>query len=73
MALRAYQHEALEGIRKGFLEFSRQVAILPTGGGKTVVFSRLAADLQPARTRTWKWGTTVPRSMRPWWSARSRA
>ena len=50
MALRAYQHEALDGIRKGFRDFSRQVAILPTGGGKTVVFSRLAAEIQPART-----------------------
>ena len=50
MALRAYQHDALAKIRKGFGEFDRQLAVLPTGAGKTVLFSRLAADLQPART-----------------------
>ena len=50
MPLRAYQREALDSIRKGFVEFDRQLGILPTGAGKTVVFSRLASDLQPRRT-----------------------
>jgi superfamily II DNA or RNA helicase len=50
MGLRAYQIKAREDIHKGFEDFDRQLAVIPTGGGKTVVFSRLADDLQPQRT-----------------------
>jgi superfamily II DNA or RNA helicase len=50
MGLRAYQMKAREDIHKGFEEFDRQIAVVPTGGGKTIIFSRLAEDLQPRRT-----------------------
>lgn len=50
MGLRAYQMKALQQIHKGFEEFDRQLGVLPTGGGKTILFSRLAQDLQPQRT-----------------------
>jgi superfamily II DNA or RNA helicase len=50
MTLRAYQHNALEQIDHGFKEFDRQVGVLPTGSGKTVIFSKLAESRQPART-----------------------
>ena len=50
MGLRAYQMKALQQIHKGFEEFDRQLGVLPTGAGKTILFSRLAQDLQPQRT-----------------------
>lgn len=50
MNLRAYQHKALTEIEGGFGDFDRQLGILPTGGGKTILFSKLAAARQPART-----------------------
>lgn len=49
MNLRAYQHMALTEIDQGFGEFDRQLGILPTGGGKTILFSKLAAARQPER------------------------
>jgi superfamily II DNA or RNA helicase len=49
-ALRPYQEEALRAIHAGFREFDRQIAVLPTGSGKTCVFSQLAADFRPRRT-----------------------
>jgi superfamily II DNA or RNA helicase len=49
-ALRPYQEEARRAIHAGFREFDRQLLVLPTGGGKTRVFSQLAADFQPKRT-----------------------
>jgi superfamily II DNA or RNA helicase len=50
MGLRAYQMKARQDIHKGFEEFDRQLAVVPTGGGKTIIFSRLADDIQPQRT-----------------------
>lgn len=50
IGLRAYQMKAREEIRKGFEEFDRQLGVLPTGAGKTILFSALARDLQPRRT-----------------------
>jgi superfamily II DNA or RNA helicase len=50
MGLRAYQMKARLDIHKGFEEFDRQLAVLATGGGKTILFSRLAQDYQPRRT-----------------------
>ena len=40
--LRPYQSEAIELLRRGFRErHQRQVLCLPTGAGKTVVFSEM--------------------------------
>ena len=50
MGLRAYQMKASQDIHAGFREFDRQLGVLPTGGGKTILFSRLAEDFQPQRT-----------------------
>lgn len=50
MGLRAYQMKAKQDIHKGFEEFDRQLGVLPTGAGKTILFSALARDLQPQRT-----------------------
>jgi len=50
MGLRAYQMKARQDIHKGFEEFDRQLGVLPTGSGKTILFSRLAQDYQPQRT-----------------------
>jgi DNA repair protein RadD len=42
-ALRPYQQEAVERLRSAFLAGHRSVLfVLPTGGGKTVVFSHIA-------------------------------
>ncbi len=48
--LRAYQMKALQDIQKGFGDFDRQLGVLPTGAGKTILFSALARDFQPQRT-----------------------
>jgi DNA repair protein RadD len=41
--LRAYQHQAVEQIRQAYRQGHRAVLfVLPTGGGKTVVFSHIA-------------------------------
>ncbi len=50
MGLRAYQMKARQEIHAGFQDFDRQLGVLPTGGGKTIIFSRLAQDYQPSRT-----------------------
>lgn len=50
MGLRAYQMKARQDIHAGFQEYDSQLAVIPTGGGKTIVFSRLADDYQPKRT-----------------------
>lgn len=50
MNLRAYQHVALADIEGGFCDFDRQLGVLPTGAGKTILFSKLAAGRQPDRT-----------------------
>jgi superfamily II DNA or RNA helicase len=50
MGLRAYQMKARQDIHTGFADFDRQLGVLPTGGGKTILFSRLAQDYQPKRT-----------------------
>ncbi|MBK1883647.1 DEAD/DEAH box helicase family protein [Luteolibacter pohnpeiensis] len=43
MILRPYQDECVQGIAKGFqANFRRQLAVLPTGGGKTIVFAAVA-------------------------------
>lgn len=46
MKLRTYQHEALDAIDKHWLtEGSRAAVVLPTGVGKTVIFSELTRQL----------------------------
>ena len=49
-ALRPYQREAIEATIKGFDEFRRQLIVCPTGGGKTLLFAKLAEHYQPGRT-----------------------
>jgi len=41
MALRPYQVEAIEKIAKGWETYSRQLAVLATGAGKTIIFSHI--------------------------------
>jgi len=48
--LRPYQKQVVEAVRSGFREFSRQLAVCPTGSGKTVMFSHLAKATLPGRT-----------------------
>ena len=48
-SLRPYQQEAVERVRLAFMAGHRAVVfVLPTGGGKTVVFSHIA-EQAPAR------------------------
>jgi len=44
MRLRPYQEEAVRAIEDGWSTFQKQLLVLPTGCGKTVVFSRIAQD-----------------------------
>ena len=50
MLPRPYQETSIDRIVKGFDEFDRQLLVLPTGGGKTLVFSWLAKTFLPKRT-----------------------
>jgi superfamily II DNA or RNA helicase len=40
--LRPYQQECVDAVLSGFGEFQKQLAVAPTGSGKTVIFSHLA-------------------------------
>lgn len=44
MELRPYQQEAVEAINKRWAEWQRELLVLPTGCGKTVVFNTIAHD-----------------------------
>lgn len=44
MTLRPYQYQAITAINSGWSEYRRQLLVLPTGTGKTIVFSNLAAQ-----------------------------
>lgn len=48
--LRQYQRDAANAVWKGFREHRKQLAVLPTGAGKTVIFTKMATHpaLQPA-------------------------
>jgi len=50
LELRPYQRAAHEAITRGFGEYQRQLAVIPTGGGKTILFAALANHYQPKRT-----------------------
>lgn len=42
MELRPYQQACVDAINLGWESHSRQLAVVPTGGGKTIIFSKLA-------------------------------
>lgn len=44
MKLRKYQEEAIQAIESGWPEWKKQLLVLPTGCGKTIVFSQVAKD-----------------------------
>ncbi len=48
--LRPYQENCVKAVKAGFGERRKLLTVVPTGGGKTIIFSLLAADLQPKRT-----------------------
>lgn len=50
MNLRPYQTEAFDATVVGFQESAKQLVVIPTGGGKTVLFAHLAQHYQPQRT-----------------------
>lgn len=50
MTLRPYQQEAHDAIQAGWAEFRKQLCVIPTGGGKTILFAKLAASNLPGRT-----------------------
>ena len=49
---RKYQADSIVGLSDGFKQHQRQVFVLPTGGGKTVVFSEIARRAVLRGTRT---------------------
>ena len=50
MELRYYQHDALNAIIDGEREYDKQLVVMPTGAGKTILFSKLAEKKLPQRT-----------------------
>jgi len=48
--LRPYQRDCVEAVLSKFREYRRLLAVVPTAGGKTVIFSTLAQRMQPVRT-----------------------
>lgn len=48
--LRPYQRDCVDAILTKFREYRRLLAVVPTAGGKTVIFSTLAQRTQPVRT-----------------------
>lgn len=48
--LRPYQTEAIRAIDAGWAEADRQLAVLPTGAGKTIIFSAITRQNLPKRT-----------------------
>lgn len=49
MELRPYQQAAIGAVSTGWSEWRRQLIVLPTGAGKTVIFSSIAAE-EPGRS-----------------------
>jgi superfamily II DNA or RNA helicase len=47
--LRPYQADALKATLEGFGQFNRQLVVLPTGAGKTILFGKVAESFQPGR------------------------
>jgi superfamily II DNA or RNA helicase len=50
MVLRSYQQRVVSAVEAGWAQFQRQLVVMPTGGGKTIVFAHLAHRSLPART-----------------------
>jgi len=50
MNLRPYQKNAIEAIESGWMEYDKQLVVMPTGSGKTILFSHLAARKLPRKT-----------------------
>jgi len=50
MNLRPYQTQIVEATEAGFLEHKKQLIVVPTGGGKTIIFAHLAKRRFPQRT-----------------------
>lgn len=50
MEARPYQQAVLSAVTRGWREFRKQLVVMPTGSGKTCVFSWLAQAEQPGRT-----------------------
>lgn len=44
MRLRPYQEEAIRAVENGWRDQQKQLLVLPTGTGKTIVFSQIAKD-----------------------------
>lgn len=42
MILRPYQEKCIENVIAGWRQFKRQLLVVPTGGGKTIIFAKLA-------------------------------
>ena len=52
MQLRPYQAKIVESVDAGWESFSKQLVVVPTGGGKTIIFSKLALAEQERGGRT---------------------
>jgi superfamily II DNA or RNA helicase len=50
MQPRAYQIQCVDSVLSGFSEHNKQLAVLPTGAGKSCVFSWIAQRVLPKRT-----------------------
>jgi superfamily II DNA or RNA helicase len=47
--LRPYQQEAKDKVLEGFKTHTKQLVVLPTGAGKTILFAKIAEHYQPGR------------------------
>lgn len=52
LTLYPYQTETINQLRAGFMQHQRQILVLPTGGGKTVVFSTIVESAVKRGTLT---------------------
>ncbi len=50
MNLRQYQIDTVAAIARGWSEYRKQLIVLPTGAGKTIVFCAIAASRLPEKT-----------------------
>jgi superfamily II DNA or RNA helicase len=49
MEARPYQQECIESVQRCSAEYSKLLIVIPTGGGKTIVFAKIA-EAEPGRT-----------------------
>ncbi len=52
MNLRPYQLDCQSAFQRGWEEFDKQLGVVPTGGGKTIIFSKMARVAADAGERT---------------------